>query len=811
MSVVIKGLLGISAICSLILFVKVLLSLIDFFQRGLFKKADRKGTRHRSFKSKLLGGTFYLIGAVWTLRLAVGLFAAGHPLDGVPPLAPFEEILNSMVHTLQTFSLDEDYTTYITAGRNMMADLFGEGSLLIGIYGGYAAVLNVLVPIAGGAIVFELISEFSPMVRLFFSNFRFWTEKYYFSKLNDNSLALAKSILATRKRSVCIVFADVYTDEEDENGSERLAEAKRMGAICLKDDLLHIKIQDRSPKIFLIDGTENSNLQSLTALLESSDKKIKKSEIYVFATDKAFSRLDEEVAFIVNGAKNAAEARLAGSKKDIPTVIPVNGVRNMVTNLFMDVPLFEPIIGKAPDDSGKRTVTVTILGSGVIGTEFFLTTYWFGQMLDCKLHINVISKEQRRKEKQSGEKQNEKSAYRGVGDFEGRINHINPDIFKTAAEDSDLLKYTADGALAEPYFTYEYMESDVTSDDFLSIMRKPNLLNTDYFIVALGSDEENFAVANRLRQIVGTHHLYDAPRSKTVIGYVIYNSELCRALNKDSKRKYSREKEEKDFYDIYMHAFGCLEDVYSVKNIFFDGLVDAAGDVDELFELQNRDPRETSGDEAGRFRDIYNYQASLAKMFHRKYREFSAGFHKVSIFAADGEKDYKAIEDAYLEFVVCRKKSPEEMEILHKLAWLEHRRWCAYMRTIGYRRPEPVKQEDKAASKGGERDGYELYLSLETPEHERNDHKFVALKLHPCLVECSKKGVQAEFDAYGFVVEGTDLTKKIINDPLDQLSWDCKAFNSSRGDFKIWDYPEKELSKAEKEEYMKRRKQSADA
>ena len=30
---------------------------------------------------------------------------------------------------------------------------------------------------------------------------------------------------------------------------------------------------------------------------------------------------------------------------------------------------------------------------GDIGTEMFLNTYWIGQMLDCKLRINVVSKE----------------------------------------------------------------------------------------------------------------------------------------------------------------------------------------------------------------------------------------------------------------------------------------------------------------------------------------------------------------------------------------------------------------------------------
>lgn len=162
----------------------------------------------------------------------------------------------------------------------------------------------------------------------------------------------------------------------------------------------------------------------------------------------------------------------------------------------------------------SEPIIVTILGSGAIGTEFFLTTYWCGQMLDCKLHINVVSKE----------KQNEENDSKREGNFEGRINFINPEILKTNNPNSDLLIYSEDGERSDPYFSYKYRESDVLSDDFVTLMEEPELLNTDYFIVALGSDEDNLEVANKLRQIVGVHHMYSAPKKKTVISYVIYNS-----------------------------------------------------------------------------------------------------------------------------------------------------------------------------------------------------------------------------------------------------------------------------------------------
>lgn len=334
----------------------------------------------------------------------VGYYSVFNPPEGSIPLSPLEEFFNSLVHILQTFSLDEDYTAYITIGRKMMAAAFGEGAKSVDVYGVYAAVLNFLVPVAGGAIVFEIISEFSPRMRLLLANLRVWTKKYYFSELNDNSLALAKNIVDIERNKACIIFTDAYTDDKEEKGSERLTKAKSIGTICLKDDLLNIRLHGRTTKVFLIDGSEISNLQSQTALLGRNSKKTINPEIFIFSSDNKYSNIDEDVAFIVNQVERPDM---------MPTMIPINGIRNMVCRLFVEVPLYEPLLNQ--DQAKEKTLTVTILGSGTIGTEAFLTTYWYGQMLGCKLHINVVSKE----------KQNKGGDSNRNGDFEGRIKYIN--------------------------------------------------------------------------------------------------------------------------------------------------------------------------------------------------------------------------------------------------------------------------------------------------------------------------------------------------------------------------------------------------
>ena len=830
--ILIKILLCLSCLFSAALIVKLSISFVKYLKRKFSGKSAIVDAKYTPLKSRLLVDSMLLVGAVWCLRFTVGYYLIFHHAEDAQPLTWMEEIFNSIVHTMQTFSLDEDYASYITSGRAMMSQLFGEGSWLVGFYGIYAAVLNFLVPFAGGAILLELISELSPHVRLWFANRGHWTEKYYFSELNENSLALAKSIITFKRRNICIIFTDAYGDKDEEQSLELMAKAKAMGAICIKDDLMHIKLHGiiKQSKIFLIDESENANLQTLAALLEINNPAVKKSEIYVFASDSIRSDLDEEVQFMVNKKiayqyagvpdkkrkvlekkayeslseeeKKAYKEKWTDEKKailhkfyfiknSVPTVIPVNSVRNMIVNLFSDgVPLYEPIIDKKADENGKKSLNLTIIGSGVIGTEVFLNAYWYGQLLDCRLNITVVSKE----------KMNKESSFSGPGDFEGRINNINPDILQTAQEGSPLLKYADDKAPGEPYFRYDYKECDVLSDDFKTLMDNSGLLDTDYFVVALGSDEENFTVANKLRQTVGEYHLFSAPENKTVISYVVYNSDLACALNKDNKHRYSLQSETAD---IIMYAFGSLDSVYSIGNVFFAGKTNKEYSSMKPSEKKKKslNEKEHKNDKIKLYKDIYSYQADLARGFHRKYQEYAAGFHTVSMFAAENEetecRDVPA--DKYKEFVVCEKiGSNKTKDKLNGLAWMEHRRWCAYMRIKGYRNLNASKGED-----------FSKYFSKVLPEHSAKEHKFVSLKLHPCLVEFSREdGILADMDEYGFIIEKTEFEFEKdgkTGDYLDQLSLSRHKLDPSREDFKRWDYPEHALSKEEVRTYKQKR------
>ena len=832
-----------SLCCSAILLVTAIVFLRRYVRRWFFGRAPAKGFNYPPFRKRLLRSTLLLLLAVWFLRFSVGYYAITHRVEDIPSLTFTETLFDSLVHVFQTFSMDEDYTAYIKAGKEMILS-FNGSAVLSDIYGIYAAVLNTLVPIAGGAILFELISEFFPQMQLMLATAHFWTEKWYFSELNDNSLALAKSTVEYNCR-IHIIFTDAYSDSSDESCSERLNKAVSIGAICVRDDVQHIKIRGKRTKIFLIDSSENTNLQTLSGLLEQRDQRADRTEIYVFSSDSKFSQLDGEVSLIVDKAgkyqfdllpekerakiiqkaynslnaedRSRYDSDLTEEQKlnvihkfyvqnCVPDVIPINGVRNMATNLFRNVPLYEPLIDKQARD-GIKELNLTIFGSGVIGTEVFLTAYWCGQMLDCRLNITVISKE----------RQNSSSDSSGTGDFEGRINRLNPDILETAKPDSPILICNRKGSRNEPYFYYRYIQADVLSDDLTEFLREKELLDTDYFVVALGSDEENFSIADRLRQSVGAHHLFKADGKKTVISYVIYNSDLSRMLNKSNRHRYSVETETPD---VLMCAFGDLESVYSIPNVFFDGQSDKAYEIGNRYDQSKLTFNETEHRKTRtkRLNDTYSHQANLAKAYHRKYREYSAGFHTKSMFTVTEQtmeqNCIREPEKNYLDFVYTEKtdmripcpggteKSREQL--LHELAWLEHRRWCAFLRTRGFRNP------------GSDQD-FERYYSRILPEHTQTDHKFISLKLHPCLIECSKNGILADLCKYGTIDDQSKLPDIDLLDELSLKRHKLRVRESQEKhtaepafeDFKKYDYPEFELDDKEKDIYLKKRRNSS--
>ncbi len=703
---------------------------VVFFAFGAFRSVRMLHTRKdAALNHVLLTFSLFLVLAVWCVRYAVGLFMALHTAPETARLTWLELVADSLLHALQTFSMDEDYTTYILSGKEMMTAIFGEGTAWAGVYGLYASALNFLSPIAGGAILFDILTGIFPRLKLMFRSRK--RQVYVFSELNDEALALAESICAHTQKSkekVTLIFTDAYANQEEESGAERLAAARAMGAVCLREDLLELRhSRGRAASFILIDRDEAQNFHTLSAL--TSERHIKSrmltdSRIYLFSQNALAGTL-------VKGTMEILKTKM--DEAHLPMIRVVRSYTNLVYDLLDQVPLYEPLVGR----SGKKQLRLTILGSGCIGTEMFLAATWCSQMLDCTPEIHVISQEP-------------ESAFRD------KVDAISPEILRSAQEKDPVLQIYRDKAVfSAPYFRFRYTQADVTGQSLYRHMTQGEPgqcpLASDYFVVALGSDETNLAVATALSRMVGQDSLSTGADRRTVIAYVLYDKSLGEMMNVQPRQG-----------KLLLYAFGSLESTYSRENVFMTQMEADAYTVSQSYSKRDMDAF---------LRDEYGWQANIARAIHQKYKRFSAGIREPGRFdqALSGmpegleRQSTGETNKAYTD-LLCR---PDSRGLVDRLTWLEHRRWCAFTRTQGFTCPTRQQLESYAFQNG-------------------NSHKNVALKLHACLVECDTLGTRE-------IPWDTKELPRGEYDLLDELAhwryWFTGRREDMREDFKIWDRP----------------------
>ncbi len=667
--------------------------------------------------------------AIWLLRFAVGFFSLSAAAGDSRQLTVSEEIANSLFGALRSFSMEEEYEEYIMGVKTLLGVLLPGNHWCIRILQlavvAFASLLHFLAPVLGGAIVLEILASVFPKFKLSCMYASRKRPKYYFSELNAASLALAKSIYYDDKdNKPVLIFTDTYVSDEKEKEYELLLEARKYGAICLRDDLAHVKKTKHGKcAYFLMDENELGNFQTLMELAEPYNLCFMAgATVYLFVQGDAYVQVEKQF----NQKLEAKEALLKGG--ELPTIVPVRAYRNLVHNLFGEVPLYEPLIHK----KDKTKLGVTILGNGTIGAEAFLSTYWFGQMLishnekemsECELTVNVVSKD-------------------GAEAFWSKLDHINPEIKQTVAilgdnepvQESKLLFCDARHS-NNPYCRVRFVEADVMDGDFWdgASQAAEELLASDYFIVALGSDGDNVTVADKLRCIIGKKHLEEADDTcgNAVIAYSVFDSQLAAALN--GRKHYQCRAKGKT--DIYMYAFGSLSQVYSCSNVYMSKAELLAKGTGEAYDkarmrqmhiVENRNRKKSENKN-------YNHWADMARAMHIQYKAFSLGLMQESVF--DYKEDDRGAHSNYLKkqcelykrlaladpqkgiAADIRREYDALQQKQHLLAWLEHRRWLAFTRTMGYRYTG----------------AFERNLAL------AGNHKNMELKLHPCLVEARKE------------------------------------------------------------------------
>ena len=602
-------------------------------------------------------------------------------------------------YTFQSFSLDAGYLQIIHIGEQAFS---GAGLVIFNIM---ACTMTFIAPTTGGFAVFGVLCHFFPYLKLLlFSHKR---TKYIFSELNEYSIETAESIYNKIKsgknksgyndkdwkwlKSSVIIFTDAYTDEEHEYSSELLERAKNIGAICLKSDIAELnlfwlfRVKNKKAVYFLMDKNEEQSLKAAVSIL-SYDKnkwaakrklslKAHRLEMYAFIQNSEANKIisDAHKKLMNDGEEGKYEI----------TFKTINEYRNLVYNLIDEkcYPLYHSYVKSELRDTKLESISVLILGGGRIGKEFFKATYCCGQMLtsteirdDYKPSNESILPYTNVKLKitvmsEDAEEAERKFRFEMPEVFNERYkNYFNYDFLKCS------YAMSADGKTEKKAKEFEQL--------FLE-----KCAGVDYVLVAMGNDDLNIKAAHWIKFTLDKLNLFN-PKS-IPINYVIENQNLIKALEATTSTRGSK-----------LNPFGSLSQRYSLENIVMSKLEERAWKIDEAMGYHN---------EKNMFiNDTYGRESSEATVVHFSYKLISFNMNNENKKINNFEK---------FKGAAC---------------WLEHRRWCAYMRITGYRCPTAKE--------------FFYYAFNKSILSENPTHKYEDLKLHPCLIE-SGAGI-ADVTAY---------------------------------------------------------------
>ncbi|MCD8105184.1 MAG: hypothetical protein LUF35_09330 [Lachnospiraceae bacterium] len=698
--------------------------------------------RFSEMKNKKFALAAYVLLLVWIARFLVGYLAGFVFSEESSGLSFVEEIMNSLIHALQTFSMDEDYTDYTVTGKHLLESV-GLSNWAI-VYGFFMSLLNICAPILGGAILLDILTNLFPKFKLRFLSGK---DVFVFSELNDASVTLAEDICAEdhfrlimgsgeksrtdgnqtgsrhagknrmgrefRNEKPVLVFTDTYADESEESSAELIDRAKALGAICVREDMMFLSFRKAATvSYFLLDSSYQGSMNALDILLKNGNgsktlwpsdrdrphkirnflKRFTRSQDAPARSDagKDFPK-DEILTRIYLFSEDGNTGNLisnvcARHKENAEHVMirTVRSYRNAVVNLMYDVPLFLSFLAEskpvsAPHGSSismakPKDLCVTILGDSQIAAELFKAAYWCGQIYGVRLHLNV--------------------AAQNAQQFEQRIRQDCPELLPSCDPDSEILRVFPNDPDAAKNPPYSVMPRFLSIADDACFLELPEelLKKTDYFAVAFDSDRKNLDASDWLSQKI-VQNLLDAGENRhPVIAVSIFDRVLGEAAEQLTPEPFHP----------YLIPFADRKSRFNCKNVFIS---DFSGDANESAVIYDKSKEKKERD------DEYKFWANIARTIHVPYKMFGIG-------AVEGIRLHGHGVKSEYQYT---KEIPYNGQQADELAWIEHRRWNAFMRSQGFCQPTKIQ----------------LASYYKNPGLPGATQKYVAGKLHSCLVESS--------------------------------------------------------------------------
>ena len=443
-------------------FICLIISISCIFLAALFSCAVNKSKLSRKHKIGLFKSLF-----AGVFIAALFMFFPIHTVTAEATLlGGWRAFLLSVFNSMQVFAIGCEFNV---VKESMM---FCPDWLDV-IYQVWAATLFVLAPIFTFGFVMSLFKNLSAYLKYILS---FFKEVYVFSELNEKSLVLANDIKSKNQR-VSIVFTDVF-EENEESTYELIENAKKLGSICFKKDILVINFNNHSKKrsisFFAIGSNETENLNQSLKLIENYRDR-ENTHIYIFST------------------KIESELLLTAIDKGVVKVRRINEVQSLVNRVLYEqgCVLFD---SAREVSDGNKKISAIVVGMGSHGTEMVKALTWFGQMDGYKLEINAFDRDPLSEEQ-----------FVAVAP-----ELMSPDYNGVEIEGEAQYKITVHPGI------------DVTSIKFANEISK--ITDATYVIVALGNDDVNINTAVNLRMY------FERLKIHPVIQAIVYNSQQKNAL-----------------------------------------------------------------------------------------------------------------------------------------------------------------------------------------------------------------------------------------------------------------------------------------
>lgn len=550
-------------------------------------------------------------------------------------------VLLSIHNALRVFILDGEFDVVMKALPDAET-LLGKGFSL------YAAILYVVAPVLTFGNVLSLFKNLRDEARYGFHRKR---AHYIMSELNERSIALAKSIwnkAQAEKRKIVIVFTDVF-ERDEEDGYELLSEARDMNAICLKKDirLLNLRSKKGDVELFLIGEDASENVSQAVKIVQTLNEENKKQNVKVFLFDR-----NQSSAYIMDSIRydnllDYAERNGYGPKTF--KLRRVDEIQHLVWNTVPMMNLFE----KAKE---TKVISILLVGMGRYGREFFKTLVWFCQCEGYRLEFNVIDKHT------DGED--------GHRSIESLLRRQCPELLEKNRCDE-----TGEASYDIEFFTGIEMRSSDFSDVLLyegeDAEKKriaERLRRTTVAVVALGEDDVNIEVAVYLRTLFDRANGISVEKGilceneKPAIYSIVYDGQKAGVLQSDGTEKDSGSEFLVNYRDIPYH-------------VRFIGSFSSQYDYDRIYSAEEEE-------RAARKHQTWSENSENKADDIKRYQRFE--YYRLSSVARDLHT--KQMRDAFPDLFDCPNAGSEtcECERCAKRKRIEHMRWNAYMRSLGY-------------------------------------------------------------------------------------------------------------------------------